>query len=110
MGRCADWVLYDDPNCFRIFIHAVPKARIDRTMAQYGLDRQEAERQMKNTDLSRSQHYKRFTGRQYGKQEYYHLSVDSSMLGTAASVELIVAALKMWCRVRGTRPLSALEP
>jgi len=109
MGRCADYVLYEDPNCFRIFIHALPRARVDRTMAKYGLDRAEAERQMKNTDLSRSQHYRRFTGRIYGKQEYYRLSVDSSMLGTAASVELIVSALRMWCRVRGTQPLSALE-
>ena len=109
MGRCADYVLYEDPNCFRIFIHALPRARVDRTMAKYGLDRAEAERQMKNTDLSRAQHYRRFTGRVYGKQEYYHLSVDSSMLGTAASVELIVAALRMWCKVRGTQPLSTLE-
>ena len=109
MGRCADYVLYNDPNCFRIFVHAVPVARIDRTVAKYGLSREEAEREMRNTDLSRSQHYKHFTGRDYGKQEYYHLSVDSSMLGTAASVELIVAALRMWCKVRGTQPLSTLE-
>lgn len=109
MGRCADYVLYDDPNCFRIFVHAVPVARIARTMAKYSLDREEAERQMRNTDLSRSQHYKRFTGREYGKQEYYHLGVDSSQFGTENSVELIVKAIRMWCGVRGTYPLSTLK-
>ena len=109
MGRCADYVLYDDPNCFRIFIHARPDARIARTMVKYGLDRDEARRQMENTDRSRARHYKHFTGREYGKQEYYHLGVDSGMLGTEESVEVILNVIRRWCDVRGTHPLSALQ-
>ena len=109
MGRCADYVLYEDPNCFRIFIHARPSARIARVMNQYGISEPEARREMENTDKSRSQHYKHFTGRDYGKQEYYHLGVDSGMLGTQASVDLIVDAIGMWCDVRGTHPLSILQ-
>ncbi len=108
MGRCADYILYDDPTCFRVFIHAIPAARIHRTMAKYGLSREDAEREMRNTDLSRSSHYKRFTGRDYGKQEYYHLGLDSSQLGTENAVTVIVDAIRLWCGVRGTRPLSAL--
>ena len=109
MGRCADYILYEDPNCFRVFIHAVPAARIDRTMAKFALSREDAEREMRNTDLSRSSHYRRFTGREYGKQEYYHLGVDSSQLGTEHAADLIVDAVRLWCEVRGTHPLSALE-
>ncbi len=109
MGRCADYILYDDPNCFRIFVHARPDARIKRTMAKYGLDAAEAKRQMENTDRSRAQHYRRFTGREYGKQEYYHLGIDSGMLGTEESVEVIIDLLRRWCDVRGTHPLSALK-
>ena len=110
MGRCADYVLYDDPNCFRLFIHARPSARIARIMNRYGLDDEEqAKIQMVNTDRSRARHYKRFTGRDYGKQEYYHLGVDSGMLGTEASVEVICAAIRRWCDVRGTHPLYALR-
>lgn len=110
MGRCADYVLYDDPNCFRIFIHAKPEARIQRVMRQYSLDRKQAEIEMKNTDTSRSQHYRHFTGRVYGQQQYYHLGLDSGMLGTDASVELIMTNIRLWCDVRGTYPLSSLEP
>ena len=109
MGRCADYVLYNDPNCFRIFIHAHPEARIERTMVQFSLDRGEARRQMENTDRSRAQHYKHFTGRVYGKQEYYHLGVDSGMLGTEESVEAILDVIRRWCDVRGTHPLSILK-
>ncbi len=108
MGRCADWVLYSDPNCFRIFIHARPDARIRRAMAKYHLDEAEAKRQMESTDASRARHYRRFTGRQYGKQEYYHLGLDSGMLGIEESVEVILEALRRWCDVRGTHPLNTL--
>ncbi len=108
MGRCADWVLYSDPNCFRIFIHARPDARIRRAMAKYHLDEAEARRQTESTDASRARHYRRFTGRQYGKQEYYHLGLDSGMLGIEESVEVILEALRRWCDVRGTHPLNTL--
>ncbi len=108
MGRCADWVLYSDPNCFRIFIHARPDARIKRTMAKYGLEEAEAKRQMENTDASRARHYRRFTGRVYGEQKYYHLGLDSGMLGTEESVEVILTCLRRWCDVRGTHPLSTI--
>lgn len=109
MGRCADYVLYDDPNCFRLFIHARPSARIERIMRQFDLDENQAKTQMQNTDKSRAQHYKHFTGRDYGKQEYYHLGVDSGMLGTEGSVDVIIGTIVKWCDVRGTHPLSILK-
>ena len=108
LGRCADYVLYDDPNCFRIFVHARPDVRVKRTMAVFSLEEDEARRQVENTDRARAQYYKRFTGREYGKQEYYHLGVDSGMLGTDESVEIIEDVLRRWCNVRGSHPLYKL--
>ncbi len=106
VGRCADYILYDDPNCFRIFIHATPRARIDRLMRRFDLDEEGARTQMNTTDLYRARHYKHFTGREYGTQKYYHLAVDSGQLGAEGSVELIMDAIRLWCDARGTHPLS----
>lgn len=108
LGRCADHVLYDDPNCFRIFVHARPDIRAKRVMAMFGLDEAEARRQMENTDRARAQYYKRYTGREYGRQIYYHLGLDSGLLGTEESVETIINIIKRWCSVRGTHPLYML--
>lgn len=108
LGRCADYILYDDPNCFRIFVHARPDIRTRRAMARFSLDEEEARRQVENTDRARAQYYRRFTGREYGKQEYYHLGLDSGLLGTEESVESIVNILHRWCDVRGTHPLYML--
>ncbi len=77
-------------------------------MAKYHLDEAEARRQTESTDASRARHYRRFTGRQYGKQEYYHLGLDSGMLGIEESVEVILEALRRWCDVRGTHPLNTI--
>jgi cytidylate kinase len=109
VGRCADYILYDNPNCFRLFIHSIPEARIDRTMRKYNLSYEQAKLQMENTDAARAQHYKHFTGRIYGKQEYYHLGLDSGMLGTDGSVDVILDMIKKWCQVRGTNPLNILD-
>ena len=109
LGRCADYVLYDDPNCFRTFIHARPDIRIKRVMATMDLTQEEAKRLTDNTDRARASYYKRYTGRDYGKQEYYHLGLDSGLLGTEESVECIVGILRSWCDVRGTHPLYILD-
>ncbi len=109
VGRCADYILYNDPNCFRIFIHATPKDRILRLMNRFDLSESEARTRMETTDLYRARHYKHFTGREYGTQKYYHLAVDSGQLGIDASVELIYDAIVSWCKVRGTDPLSICE-
>ncbi len=108
LGRCADYVLYHDPNCFRIFVHARTDVRIKRAMAVHHLSQEEAQRQVENTDRARAQYYKRYTGREYGKQEYYNLGLDSGLLGTEESVESIINILRRWCDVRGTHPLYML--
>ena len=109
LGRCSDYLLYDDPNCFRIFIHARPDIRVKRTMAVFGVSEEEAQRRMDSADRARAQYYRRFTGREYGQQKWYHLGLDSGLLGAEESVESIVNILRRWCEVRGTHPLYTLD-
>ncbi len=108
LGRCADFVLYDDPNCFRIFVHARPHARIARIQKKFNLSYEEAKRQIENTDRARAQHYRHFTGREYGTQKYYYLGIDSGIIGIDESVEVIIEMIRRWCDVRGTHPLTIL--
>ena len=98
-----------DPNCFRIFVHARPDVRVKRAMAMFGLSPEEAKRQVENTDRARAQYYKRYTNREYGSQKWYHLGLDSGLLGTEESVESIINILRRWCDVRGTHPLYSLK-
>lgn len=38
VGRCADYILKDNPNCIHIFIHANKENRIKRLMDKYDMD------------------------------------------------------------------------
>ncbi len=41
VGRCADAILKDDPDCIGIFLSAPLKTRIQTVMKRYGLDEKE---------------------------------------------------------------------
>lgn len=107
VGRCADYILYDDPNSFRVFIHAAPDHRVRRIRESYGVDEGNARRDLEATDRARSWIYKQCTGRQWGDGRYFNLTVDSGKLGVEGSVELILNAIRLWCDVRGIEPLTA---
>lgn len=101
VGRCADYILYDDPNCFRIFIHADPAERMRRIADQCEIGIDQARRDMEATDQARAWVYKQCTGRVWGDGRYFNLAVDSGRLGIDGSVELIMNAIRLWCDVRG---------
>lgn len=101
VGRCSDYILQDDPNSFRIFIHGDPENRLRRIVDQYGASPENAQREMEATDKGRAWIYKQCTGRQWGDRRYFNLSVDSGKLGIDGSVEVILTAIRLWCDVRG---------
>lgn len=101
MGRCSDFILYEDSNCFRVFIHAPSDYRVKNIAAQGGFSLQRAREDMERTDLGRSRHYQQFANREWGNTKYYNLAVDSSLYGIDGSVELIDDAIRIWCQARG---------
>ena len=108
VGRCADYILRDDPNCFRIFIHAPVDGRTARIAAKDGISLQQARADLDRTDLGRSRHYQQFTGREWGNTKHYNLSVDSSVYGLEGCVALIDNAIRIWCLSRGYDPKDLL--
>ncbi len=100
VGRCSDYLLYNDPNSFRIFVHAKPEFRTARIAEKCGVSPELARDDMEKTDLARARHYRHFTGREWGNTKYFNLAVDSGMFGIDGSVELICAALSTWSSER----------
>lgn len=96
VGRCSDYILYDDPNSFRIFVHANPEYRAGCISRRLKISVEEAKAKLSKTDAARGRYYSHFTGREWGNMKYYNLAVDSGMFGTEKSVDLILDALKLW--------------
>ena len=96
VGRCAGQVLADNPDCFRVFVHADKEDRLRRIVEDYGISSVDAPEELRAKDTQRANHYKRYTGHSWGKMDDYHISIDSSLLGLDATVEQLVDILRRW--------------
>ena len=89
VGRCADFILKDNPDALHIFIHASMAFRAERIVRLYGESEKKPEERLTDKDKKRSVHYKHYTGREWGKCQNYHLSLDSGVVGIEQCVSLI---------------------
>ncbi|MDP4184318.1 MAG: cytidylate kinase family protein, partial [Bacteroidota bacterium] len=63
VGRCADYILKNFPNCFNVFVHSDIDSEIKRTVNEYGVDAKQAPSEIKKINTNRANHYKHYTGR-----------------------------------------------
>lgn len=100
VGRCADYALRDEPDCYHIFIHAPLQTRIKRIKELYELSSGEAKDLILKTDKKRSAYYNFYADHKWGEIGNHHLVADSSMLGIDGCVELIIKFLELQSRYR----------
>lgn len=90
VGRCADYVLRDDPSVVRVFIYADEEACIKNAADVKGItDRREAIKTIASTDKERAAYYKAHTGREWIDARNYDLCLNSGNLGFDKCVEII---------------------
>lgn len=86
VGRCADYVLKDYPNCLNVFISADINDRVMRIADIEDLSEKKARELIDKADKDRSGYYNYFTGKTWGAAESYHLCINSSVLGIEATI------------------------
>jgi len=97
MGRCADYILREEPVLIRLFIHAPVAIRIKRLRESGRLDDpSHAERLVQKADKSRAAYYDFYTNNEWGKASSYDLCLDSSKMST----DEIVDCLYHYCLLR----------
>lgn len=97
MGRCADYILREEPTLIKLFIHAPLDIRIKRLRESGRLeDPDHAERLIQKADKSRAAYYDFYTNNEWGKASSYDLCVDSSKM----SLDEIVDFLYTYCMGR----------
>ncbi|MBE6702808.1 MAG: cytidylate kinase-like family protein [Ruminococcaceae bacterium] len=95
VGRCADYILREEPNVLRVFVYA-SKERCIKTVADlYNLSEKEAERQIDRIDRARSTYYRYYTGQEWDNARNYDLCLNSEVLGFERCVDLIEQYLKV---------------
>ena len=95
VGRCADYILRDQPGLIRLFFVADNDWRIKYIMGRgEGADEKEAEAILKKMDKSRASYYSFHTDRKWGAAESYDLCISSSLHGVDAAVRVILEYCK----------------
>lgn len=94
VGSCADYILRDRDDVLTVFLYADDKTKRERIKEIYGYSDLKTRNKIKSIDVRRGIHYKYFTGREWGKAQYYDLALNRGSLGIDKCVELIVAAAR----------------
>lgn len=95
IGRCANYVLKDDPNCVSLFIHAPIKVRINRALEEYQMPAARIEETIEKIDKRRAAYYNYYADTRWGKIDTYQFSMDSSVLGIEGTADLIAALVDL---------------
>lgn len=89
IGRCSDFILKDKKDVIKIFIYSNMEDKIERATKIYGLNKEKAEKEIKNIDKLRANHYKYYTGTDWKKFSNYDICINSDLFGVEKTAELI---------------------
>lgn len=89
VGRTADYILRDEPNLVKLFVHAPYKYRVRLVAKKLNISAEQADALIQKNDKERARFYDFFTDKTWGQADSYDLSVDISKLGEDGSAQFI---------------------
>lgn len=95
VGRCADYILEEDPDAIHLFIHAPEEHKMHRIVTDYGIPENGAKEFMKKTDKRRAAYYDYYVGAKWGQVGRYDLAINSSSLGIDKTVDFIMEFINL---------------
>lgn len=98
VGRCADYILRDEPRLVTVFIAADLESRVRNLMQVGGKTEEEARRFIETGDRKRAEYYNYYTFKKWGDSASYDLCIDASKLGN--DIEKVVDLIKFYLKQR----------
>lgn len=93
VGRAADYVLRDNKNLVKVFIHAPKDYRIKKVQEMYGDTEEQAKKSIRKSDKARANYYKTISGNDWGKPKNYDLCIDAE-IGIEKASQVIIDYVK----------------
>lgn len=91
VGRCAEYVLRENPNLISIFILGDREAKCKRVMEKFGLDEKAAYNKMKKADKMRKTYHNFYAEGKWGDSRSYDVCINSTTLGIDLTLETLIA-------------------
>lgn len=89
VGRCADYILKEQENVFKIFLYTDDEAKVKRAVNYYGLEEKNALKEINKINKAREKHYNHYTGQVWKDVNNYDFSINVDKLGVEKTVEII---------------------
>lgn len=80
VGRCADFVLRDDPRAVRVFCCSDPESARLRCIEEYGIAPEAADAEIRRVNRNRRTHYEYYTGERWGDPHRYDLTINTGRM------------------------------
>ena len=90
VGRCAEYVLRDNPNMLSIFILGDKETKKKRVMDKFNLDEKAALSRMKKEDKMRKTYHNFYADGKWGDSRSYDICLNSSTLGVDKTVDALI--------------------
>ena len=94
VGRCADYILRDRPNCIKVFIYADRADRIERLKTEYSYTGNDVDQRLTKLDRGRANYYKHYTCENWGSVKNHDLSINTSVTGINGAAKIIETLVK----------------
>lgn len=107
IGRCADFVLKDNPGVVRVFCCSDTETACKRGVAEYGLPEDKALSEIRRINRARVAHYEYYTGGKWGDPHHFDLIINTSQVSLDVACTL-VKDLYVSCLKAIRHPLQAL--
>lgn len=89
VGRCADYILKDNKNVYKIFLYSDNESKIKRATKYYGIEKEKALNTISKVDKQREKHYKYYTGEIWKDFSHYDLAINVDTLGVEKTALMI---------------------
>lgn len=107
VGRCAEYVLRDNPNLISVFITGDPDVKLKHIMESRGKNEDDAKEEIKSTDKQRRRYHDNYASDKWRDFSSYDLVVNSSALGLDGTVALLSSYINVW---KSAEPFRSKNP
>ena len=91
VGRCADYILKENPDVIRVFCYSDIEERIKWSIEEYKVPAKQAQKIVQEKDTQRARFYEFYTNQKWGNPKNYTLMINTSKMTTEETVHLLAS-------------------
>lgn len=91
VGRCADYILKENPNVISVFCYSDIKERIKWSIQEYNVPAKQAQKIVQEKDSQRARFYEFYTNQKWGDAKNYSVMINTSKMSTEETVQMLAS-------------------